>query len=228
MAIVDGRLLRAAVEQVRLWSAAATRMRFPLIDHIRAKLRYYLSDLNPLAALLCFAIFAALFFGTTFLRTRRRPERRDWLYGLLLCLYGTAVVSITLLGRDSGAFRSQPDPFASFNSLLSGAENSTVDTLLNVVLFIPLGILLLFRLRVPWACGLILAATLSIETLQLLTNRGLFEVLDLLANCLGGEIGIGLFFAGRAIKRWIQRRSGQTGPREAPGAETNAPEQGDR
>lgn len=67
----------------------------------------------------------------------------------------------------------------------------------NIAMFIPLGILLpllhskLSRFR--WLFAAALGTTLLIETIQLVTGRGIFELDDLLHNTLGGIIGYHLY-----------------------------------
>ena len=74
----------------------------------------------------------------------------------------------------------------------------------NVLLFIPYGILgpwAIERLRRFWSCVLLGAVTsLIIETLQLVTERGYFQIDDILTNTLGTAVGFlvwRLFFRGR-------------------------------
>ena len=71
-------------------------------------------------------------------------------------------------------------------------------TWLNIVLFVPMGYLLPFRLRQPklWNVLAIGAAiSLLIETVQLLTHLGWFDVDDIFLNTLGALIGYGLYKA---------------------------------
>ena len=79
--------------------------------------------------------------------------------------------------------------------------------IMNVVGFMPVGFLLASTLR--GICGndrsmwlaIPLAAlfSLSIELLQLVTSRGLFEFDDILHNSLGTVIGVGIFIAFRSL-----------------------------
>lgn len=69
-------------------------------------------------------------------------------------------------------------------------------TWLNIVLFVPMGYLLPFRLRQPklWNVLAIGAAiSLLIETVQLLTHLGWFDVDDIFLNTLGALLGYGLY-----------------------------------
>lgn len=71
--------------------------------------------------------------------------------------------------------------------------------LTNIVMFIPVGALCgrLWKwngLRV--AAGL----SISIELFQLITKRGLCEFLDVVHNCLGATLGIGVVFLIKSLK----------------------------
>ena len=67
----------------------------------------------------------------------------------------------------------------------------------NVVLFIPIGVLLMLLLtsKRKWLisviCGFVL--TTAIELIQLIFHRGLFEFDDIFHNTLGTVIGIGIY-----------------------------------
>ena len=67
----------------------------------------------------------------------------------------------------------------------------------NIVLFIPYGIFasLYAKLDKPWqALCLIFFASLTVETTQLLIGR-VFDIDDILLNCIGGILGYGLYRA---------------------------------
>ena len=76
-----------------------------------------------------------------------------------------------------------------------GGIDTYVELLMNIFMFIPLGFLLTALVReniwVPvLVCFLI---TLGIETLQLITRRGFFELPDILLNMTGAFIGYGIY-----------------------------------
>lgn len=73
------------------------------------------------------------------------------------------------------------------------------NVLLNVAMFVPLGVLLpltakIFR-RQSAAYGVFLLSTLSIELLQLILSNGLFDVDDIFANFIGAAVGYGAAMA---------------------------------
>ncbi|WP_342509664.1 VanZ family protein [Sporosarcina sp. FSL K6-2383] len=75
---------------------------------------------------------------------------------------------------------------------------------LNIFMFVPFGILLpllhaRFR-KAGWTIGMAALFTLSIESVQLLTGYGIFEVDDLFNNLLGAIIGYGIIMGFMTIK----------------------------
>ena len=75
---------------------------------------------------------------------------------------------------------------------------------MNVIGFIPVGFLLASvlsstSLSIFLAIPIASLISLSIELLQLITSRGLFEFDDILHNSLGAVIGVGLFLVFRSL-----------------------------
>lgn len=108
-------------------------------------------------------------------------------------------------------------PFHTINGYIDAWRNGTMNweipfrnLLGNIVLFVPLGIFLpvLFRsmgkLR-NWLPAL-LVILLSIETVQLLTRRGSFDIDDLILNTFGALLGFGMY---AVVKRMIFAEVGQ-------------------
>jgi len=78
------------------------------------------------------------------------------------------------------------------------------NVLLNIAMFVPLGILLpwIHKLFRKWyvMLGSGFACSLAIEIFQAITGRGLFDVDDLFANTLGAIFGYGLYKAVEEIR----------------------------
>lgn len=88
-------------------------------------------------------------------------------------------------------------PFWSYKSLLEG-NGTTVfpEMIMNVVVFVPIGVFAGFLLSVPsWKKIVLFGILLSvgIELLQLSSNKGFFEFDDVIHNTLGCLIGYGLY-----------------------------------
>ena len=108
---------------------------------------------------------------------------------------------ITLLGR-------QPNPeriihLQLFWSYLAGSRELITENILNIIMFIPLGIFLYDLPKKPLSLrkALIIAAlaSLSIELIQLAGKLGEFEFDDILHNTAGA-------LAGYLISKWLCRK----------------------
>lgn len=78
--------------------------------------------------------------------------------------------------------------------------------LTNVIMFVPIGMISghLWKWRGIWIAG---GLSLVVETLQLITGRGLYEFDDVIHNCLGAVVGIGIVMM---AKRLMSKREEDT------------------
>lgn len=99
-------------------------------------------------------------------------------------------------------------PFHSLNNLiyytkLYGIRNNLIG---NILLFIPLGLLLPFAYAggKKWYKTVLIGFPISllVETLQLITGRGYFDVDDIALNVIGTAVGWGLW---RTVCTLVQR-----------------------
>lgn len=155
-----------------------------------------------LYALLGIGIVFAVAFIFRFVH--RRIRLSDLLAGIVLVIYGSVMLQLTLVCRESG---SRIGVELGLLHGLTGPDNDfrwmmLAYVVLNCMLFIPYGFALsLFSVineRKTWLqCILVLllslATSLFIETTQLITQRGYYEVQDLFFNTIGGVIGWILF-----------------------------------
>ena len=116
--------------------------------------------------------------------------------GLLLAEYLIWLYCSTLLFRPyKEKIGYDYHPFWSYISIQNGKEDLLAQNILNVVVFIPVGLLmvLVFR-KIKWWSVLIfgMCISASIETLQLLFHRGFAETDDVVHNTLGCMIGYSL------------------------------------
>lgn len=161
-------------------------------------------------AALAAAVFSAL-FGAGYVVYRRRLHgekpfpRRLWLVLALLVGWAAVVLGLTLFYRISGEAAISRAGYTGFNVRLlrcyvnAWNERSLVGLQLivfNILMFVPLGALLPFLplgqekgVGARAACFVSLLATCSVETLQLVTGRGCFDVDDMLHNWLGAMLG---------------------------------------
>lgn len=127
----------------------------------------------------------------------------------LLAFYLSFVLTITIISRfPSDTVQYNLIPFWSYKAIFSGEVKLIAQVVWNVVLFIPIGILLMLFLTTKHKSVIVLFLSLllssSIEVIQLVTHRGLFEFDDIVHNSLGAIIGIGLYYFVRLfVKRLI-------------------------
>ncbi|MDG0792204.1 VanZ family protein [Cohnella ginsengisoli] len=147
-----------------------------------------------------------------------------YLYILIkIILFKFGDVNVSLLGRLMLKTAEQPANIvyrwqsANLTPLVSIRENvaglphmhDTFNLFGNIALFIPLGLFLgLFvGCRLSAVLFYALSISLALETAQLISAMGSFDVDDLILNTLGGAIGYGLF-AGSGIARGRQTQAG--------------------
>lgn len=140
---------------------------------------------------------------------QRRLEKNRAQARVLPCsiLWGYLVMllTITFLSRESGT--SGVVDLELFSTLKINTRNSAY-AIENVLLFIPYGVLVpwvLKRMRHLWKCAALGALnSLAIESMQLFTGRGCFQVDDILANLIGSVLGYLLWGVCNRIYRKIK------------------------
>lgn len=145
----------------------------------------------------CYALGLAVWMGRWIWRSRHELS-----FGalMLLALDLAAVLFITLFSRlgdpSRGGLQLMP-----FRDIMQAAQNSSTFLLqhafLNVLLFVPTGILLyhlglerLRRVEINFLVGLVLST--AIETIQLVAHLGLCDINDIICNALGAALGAAL------------------------------------
>ena len=126
----------------------------------------------------------------------------------LFAFYLSFVLTITIIARiPSITVQYNFIPFWSYKAIFSGELKLIAQVFWNVVLFIPIGILLMLFLTTKHKSVIVLFLSLllssSIEVIQLVTHRGLFEFDDIVHNSLGAIIGIGLYYFVRLFVKWL-------------------------
>ncbi|MCD8122318.1 MAG: VanZ family protein [Clostridiales bacterium] len=122
--------------------------------------------------------------------------------------YGAAIFFTTLIFRRTAAApKAEWAPFWSWYEVMVNHNRSLfMEIVLNLLLFIPVGfclsILYQIRPKAAFLVGLIWSA--AIETLQLVTCRGLFEWDDMLHNGLGCMFGA--MAGSAALRLWESYR----------------------
>ena len=112
---------------------------------------------------------------------------------VLLTFFLLLVVTSTVFGRNPGKRRYNLTLFWSYTEIALGSKKILWEVLLNVVFLIPAGVLLplVYNRPLRWYHGLLFGILISgtVEVLQLITCRGLFEFDDIFHNTLGCMAG---------------------------------------
>jgi len=138
----------------------------------------------------------------------RKKVVTHFIFFIAFGIYFSYLICLTLSGREAGS-RGEIMNLIPFSTIF-GSNNFSVTLLENIVLFIPFGALL----PVVWSyfgssirttlAGL--ASSVMIESLQLITGRGYFDIDDIILNVIGAASGY-LMFVGIYDGYWgIKRR----------------------
>ena len=134
-----------------------------------------LVDISPWYYITAIVIFAVIWVVS-----------RKWNLGLLAG-YFFLILAVTIFSRNAGVGRYELVPFWSYSN-----PGLRTQILLNIILFIPVG--LLGGKDLGWKIIPIAAAvSITIEIIQLVTDRGLMEFDDVIHNTLGTAIGYGAY-----------------------------------
>ncbi len=132
-----------------------------------------------------------------------RKYIKQFITDILLGSYLGVLAWSALLSRPMNS-RESVD-FFGFGFLLSLNPQNVCFVIENIIMFVPFGFLLPLVLRkidsVPKSAAAGFCASLVLETIQLITGRGFFEVADILNNTIGFVLGYILLLLFRRIKR---------------------------
>lgn len=170
--------------------------------------KYIIKDLMATCGYLPYGIGLVIIVGLItggINRTRRRSNKPgvEVIPVTLLVAYGLTVLLITFLSReDRGSTGMYLELFSSWG--INARNNAYF--IENILLFVPLGFFYSWVVKAKGSCiaGLLLGLSFSfcIESLQLVTGRGVFQVDDILTNGLGMLAGTTLFH----LCNWVYRR----------------------
>ena len=164
--------------------------------------KYIIRDLNGAIQYLPYGVMAGAVMGLILNAMNARRERKGKeafpMAGLMVfSLYLMIILVITFFSREDGS-RNRAMDLELFSTWGINTRNNAF-VVENVLLFIPYGFACPWAF--PWLRGFfrnIFAAfvtSLGVETFQLITGRGYFQIDDILTNVLGGIIGLLLSFS---------------------------------
>ncbi len=164
----------------------------------------YLLDTVPyhlLLMLFCFLIVGLVIF----------PCLHGWRKGIALTIKLILleviflIYSATVFCRDSaGVYKYDYSPFWSYVAILKGSSELVAQILMNVLVFVPVGMLLgMVFPRWSWYRIVVIgcAISISIELLQLVLMCGLSEIDDVIHNTFGCAMGYLLYALLTKIRR---------------------------
>ena len=148
---------------------------------------------------LCFCIktnnAAKLHF---FFELRKRLKKKSVFFRSMLSIACSFIFVMTLFGRVKGNHGITVKPFESYlHAFSSNNAEQQLQIIMNIVMYIPFGILLPYCFRNLEKCRRVifiaLICSISIEMIQRLFCIGLFEVDDIINNVLGATIGVFIY-----------------------------------
>lgn len=142
-------------------------------------------------------LFLLAIATVVFIVYRKRGGTHKAVYCCFIIAYGFFIFAATVFSRDTLG-EHYWDSLINFDVTTTwsipqwkyGLIDTAIGVGLNILMFFPFGYLLgrLFK-KPAIALGISFLITLSIETMQLVTKRGFFELPDILLNMTGAVIG---------------------------------------
>ncbi len=163
--------------------------------------KYIIRDLNGVMKYLPYGVMAGAVMGLILNAMNARRERKGKeafpMTGLMaFSLYLMIILVITFFSREDGS-RSRAMDLQLFSTWGINTRNNAL-VVENVLLFIPYGFVCPWAF--PWLRGFFrnsfaaFVTSLGVETIQLITGRGYFQIDDILTNVLGAVIGYWIFW----------------------------------
>ena len=126
-----------------------------------------------------------------------------WSAGWLLVEYLFLLLYLAVFVRNAQAgWTYNLSPFWSYQAIREGRDDILVQVVMNVLAFIPIGLLLGTFKGMKWWQALLIGLCFSmlIELLQLVLKRGLAEIDDVVHNGVGCMIGYWVFVG---FRKWL-------------------------
>lgn len=136
-------------------------------------------------------------FSVTFLIWKGLRRGLFLMIRLLLFEYLIIIYCSTVITRNAnGYFKYDFHPLWSYKAIVQGQTNLLAENLMNVLVFIPVGLLLGLGFQ-RWSfikiIGFGILFSISVEFMQLVFKRGFCEIDDVIHNTLGCMIGYGMY-----------------------------------
>ncbi|MCM1058344.1 MAG: VanZ family protein [Firmicutes bacterium] len=153
---------------------------------------------------------AAVWLANVVRKKKQKPPVK-WAPVTVFCVYMAVLIVITFFSRESGS-RSDVLDLRLFSTWGINDRNNAF-VVENVLLFIPYGLFYCWNSSMRWKpfwCTLLGAViSLWIETMQLVTGRGYFQIDDIVTNTLGAFLGALLYVILRGLSKFFQTHGGE-------------------
>jgi len=116
---------------------------------------------------------------------------------MLLPAYIFALFIAAVFTRESTVSETMMlDPVWKYLELFQGETKYITEIIVNIIMFIPLGLLLpgFKRIRIGYLLLISVLISITIELLQLITKTGIFEINDLINNIIGFCVGLVVYY----------------------------------
>ncbi len=156
-------------------------------------LKSYITSVKPVYLIICVIMFITLTAVSIYLKKKHNTENIKLFTITILPVYLFAVYSSLVFSRVAyPTYNYSLIPFYSYYQTIKGIEKLAMEIIGNIIMLMPVGILLPFNLKKnKFKTTLIIGflITFSIEFMQLIFKKGLFETDDLIDNTLGVVLG---------------------------------------
>ena len=174
-------------------------------------IKYYLYHLNhDIPQVVYCGLLITFFLGVILQIFKKGIHIGHDISKLLLVEYILILYLLTVVYRKEGNVRKYDFmPFWSYKEIIDGKELLLVENIMNILIFVPIGILLGCSFRtMSWKLCLLTGCLLSvcIEIFQFMLKRGFTEFDDVMHNTLGCMMGYGLYSLIRYGYEWIHKR----------------------
>ena len=142
-------------------------------------------------------MLSAMCIGIVLLWAWKGRRAGNYIVWLLLVEYSFLLYCSTVIYRDVLRER-EGDlmPFWSYRAIMDGQEQYLSENIMNVVVFVPVGVLfgIAIRGRNVWVALMVgVGLSIGIEMFQFVFKKGFTEVDDIIHNTLGCLIGYGMY-----------------------------------
>lgn len=169
--------------------------------------KYVVRDLTAALRFLPYGLIVGIFAVIIFCvmndrRVKKQKKPLPLVAGVSYIMYLAIVIVITFLSRESGSTNGVDlELFSTWG--INDRNNAYV--IENILLFIPYGFLSAWvfpSMRNLFTCTLLgLVTSMGIEYMQMLTERGFFQIDDIITNTIGTVVGYLLFWCFWCIKK---------------------------